>query len=265
MSLADNLKRIRKEKHISQEELAEELNVSRQAISKWAQGICLPEAKMLLLISEKLDVSLDGLMSDSPAVSDEADPVSNQIKDDGVHRQSKKRRTVYFLLGALFIVALCLAPVLYNLQKETDNDDFDHIVVVSPNVESELDGETVVNEAVETSQRGDTIFTTPEDRDRIFELSCEFAEAYFAQDFDSIRLFLSTDFVGNPKDTCPWTGIDTYTVQGVDSISTEKANGTKVISIEFRNPDYPDSFVYLTIEFVKLDGEWKIHAYYLQP
>ncbi len=100
-------------------------------------------------------------------------------------------------------------------------------------------------------------------RDRIFELSCEFAEAYFAQDFDSIRLFLSTDFVGSPKDACPWTGIDTYTVQGVDSISAEKANGTKVISIEFRNPDYPDSFVYLTIEFVKLDGEWKIHAYYL--
>ena len=41
MSLADNLKRIRKERHISQEELAEELNVSRQAISKWEQGICL--------------------------------------------------------------------------------------------------------------------------------------------------------------------------------------------------------------------------------
>ena len=263
MSLADNLKRIRKERHISQEELAEELNVSRQAISKWEQGICLPEAKMLLLISEKLDVSLDGLMSDSPAVSDEADPVSNQIKDDGGHRQSKKRRTVYFLSGALLIVVFCLAPILFHLQKETENHD--STVVVSPNVESELDSETVVNEAVETSQKGDTIFTTPEDRDRIFELSCEFAEAYFAQDFDSIRLFLSTDFVGSPKDTCPWTGIDTYTVQGVDSISTEKDNGTKVISIEFRNPDYPDSFVYLTIEFVKLDGEWKIHAYYLQP
>ena len=197
--------------------------------------------------------------------SDEADPVSHQIKEDGVHRQPKKRRTGYFLLGALFIVALCLAPVLYKLQKETDSDASDHTVIVSPNAERELDSETVVNDAVETSQKGDTIFTTPEDRDRIFELSCEFAEAYFAQDFDSIRLFLSTDFVGSPKDTCPWTGIDTYTVQGVDSISTEKTNGTKVIFIEFRNPDYLDSFVYLTIEYVKLDGEWKIHAYYLQP
>ena len=77
--------------------------------------------------------------------------------------------------------------------------------------------------------------------------------------------FLSADFVGSPKDTSLWTGIDTYTVKGVDSISTEKANGTKVISIEFRNPDYPDSFVYLTVEFAKRDDEWKIHAYYLEP
>lgn len=265
MSLADNLKRIRKEKHISQEELAEELNVSRQAISKWEQGICLPEAKMLLLISEKLAVSLDGLMSESPAVSDEADLVSGQIKDDGAHRQSKKRRTVYFLLGALFIIALCLTPVLFKPQKDTDKDDYDHTVVVSPIVESAVDSEVIMNKDLDTSQRDNAVFTTPEDRDRIFELSCEFAEAYFTQNIDSIRLFLSTDFAGNPKDTSPWAGIDTYTVQGVDSISTEKANGIKVISIEFRNPDYPDSFVYLSIEFVKRDGEWKIHAYYLQP
>ena len=64
MSLPDNLKRIRKERHISQEALAEELNVSRQAVSKWEQGICLPEAKMLLLISEKLNVSLDDARMD---------------------------------------------------------------------------------------------------------------------------------------------------------------------------------------------------------
>ena len=39
MSFAENLQRIRKEKHLSQEELAEMLNVSRQAVSKWEQGV----------------------------------------------------------------------------------------------------------------------------------------------------------------------------------------------------------------------------------
>ena len=39
MSFADNLKQLRKEKQLSQEELAEILDVSRQAVSKWEQGI----------------------------------------------------------------------------------------------------------------------------------------------------------------------------------------------------------------------------------
>lgn len=39
MSFAKNLKQLRKEKHLSQEELAEILDVSRQAISKWEQGV----------------------------------------------------------------------------------------------------------------------------------------------------------------------------------------------------------------------------------
>ena len=39
MSFADNLKQIRKEHNLSQEEMAELLNVSRQAVSKWEQGV----------------------------------------------------------------------------------------------------------------------------------------------------------------------------------------------------------------------------------
>ena len=39
MSFADNLKRARKERNLSQEELAELLNVSRQAVSKWETGV----------------------------------------------------------------------------------------------------------------------------------------------------------------------------------------------------------------------------------
>lgn len=63
MSFADNLKQLRKERQLSQEELAEMLDVSRQAISKWEQGIGYPEVEKLLLLSHKLNISLDSLMS----------------------------------------------------------------------------------------------------------------------------------------------------------------------------------------------------------
>jgi len=62
MSFADNLKQLRKEKQLSQEELAEILDVSRQAVSKWEQGIGYPEVEKLLLLSSKLSISLDSLM-----------------------------------------------------------------------------------------------------------------------------------------------------------------------------------------------------------
>ena len=62
MSFAENLKQLRKEKQLSQEELAEILDVSRQAVSKWEQGIGYPEVEKLLLLSSKLSISLDSLM-----------------------------------------------------------------------------------------------------------------------------------------------------------------------------------------------------------
>ena len=63
MSFSENLKQIRKEHHLSQEELAEFLDVSRQAVSKWEQGQGYPEVEKLLLLSNKLNISLDALMS----------------------------------------------------------------------------------------------------------------------------------------------------------------------------------------------------------
>lgn len=62
MSFADNLQSIRKEKQLSQEELAEKIGVSRQAISKWEQGSGYPETEKLIILSQELNVSLDYLM-----------------------------------------------------------------------------------------------------------------------------------------------------------------------------------------------------------
>lgn len=59
MSFAENLRQIRKEKGLSQEELAEILDVSRQAVSKWEQGQGYPEVEKLLFLSRELNLSLD--------------------------------------------------------------------------------------------------------------------------------------------------------------------------------------------------------------
>jgi len=64
MSFAENLKHIRKKRNITQEQLADMLSVSRQAISKWESGFGYPETEKLLIISKELSVSLDYLFSE---------------------------------------------------------------------------------------------------------------------------------------------------------------------------------------------------------
>ena len=63
MHFAENLKQLRKDRGLSQEALAELLDVSRQAVSKWEQGEGYPEVEKLLYLAQTLNISLDALMS----------------------------------------------------------------------------------------------------------------------------------------------------------------------------------------------------------
>lgn len=79
MSFADNLQSIRKEKRLSQEELAERIGVSRQAISKWEQGSGYPETEKLLVLSRELNVSIDYLMLGETRTADNNKSASHNI------------------------------------------------------------------------------------------------------------------------------------------------------------------------------------------
>ena len=64
MALPEKLYALRKKSGLSQEQLAETLNVSRQAISKWEGGSAMPESDKLLALSNYFGVSLDYLLKD---------------------------------------------------------------------------------------------------------------------------------------------------------------------------------------------------------
>ena len=86
MALHDKLYGLRKERGLSQEALAEELGVSRQAISKWESGKAMPESDKLIVISEYFGVSLDYLLRDDvresgPAAMNETKRRKEKIRD----------------------------------------------------------------------------------------------------------------------------------------------------------------------------------------
>lgn len=65
--LSEKLYKLRKNSGLSQEQLAEQLNVSRQAISKWEQGTAVPESEKLITISNYFGVTVDYLLKEDTA------------------------------------------------------------------------------------------------------------------------------------------------------------------------------------------------------
>ena len=81
---SENLTKLRKESGMSQEQLAEELNVTRQAISKWESGTSMPDIDTVIALSEIFNVTTDYLLKGTKdksksAVSDEAKLKSTKI------------------------------------------------------------------------------------------------------------------------------------------------------------------------------------------
>lgn len=85
MALSEKLYELRKKSNLSQEQLAEQLGVSRQAVSKWESGKAVPESETLISISEYFGVTLDYLMkenySPSEVVTDEEAAQTNNGRE----------------------------------------------------------------------------------------------------------------------------------------------------------------------------------------
>ena len=79
MNLKDNLKRIRKENNLSQEELAEKLKVSRQSVSKWEQGITYPEMDKMLEICKLFNLNIDDLLNGDVKETNNTKQAKNNI------------------------------------------------------------------------------------------------------------------------------------------------------------------------------------------
>jgi len=101
MKFHDKLIKLRKNKGISQEELAEMMDVSRQAISRWELSSTLPDVPNLLKISEIFDVSADYLIRDDY----EAD--NNTFVSQGIKTSESGNSKLHYLpliFGAIFLI-----------------------------------------------------------------------------------------------------------------------------------------------------------------
>lgn len=105
MALSETLYTLRRKAGLSQEELAEKLDVSRQAVSKWEQGKAMPETGKLLSIARYFGVSLDDLMGDEM-------PSPQEPPTAPTEEPSRRGRSV---LGLVLSLGGILALILWGL------------------------------------------------------------------------------------------------------------------------------------------------------
>lgn len=82
MNLGENLKKLRKEYNLSQEQLAEKLNISRQAISKWESGKAYPDIDNLILLRDIFNTTIDDLVLREDKVYDNKIEVNYSNTDE---------------------------------------------------------------------------------------------------------------------------------------------------------------------------------------
>ena len=98
--LKDNLKILRKNKGLSQEELSIKLHVVRQTVSKWESGLSVPDAEMLMTISEILETPVSEILGESieekekndlKVISEKLEVINEQL----AMKQKQKRKFRY--------------------------------------------------------------------------------------------------------------------------------------------------------------------------
>lgn len=105
--LNENIKAIRKSKGLSQQELAIKLNVVRQTISKWEQGLSVPDSDMLISISEVLETPVSTLLGEA-VVETEADTLKAiSEKLEVINLQLAQKKTMRRKIIRWLLIALC--------------------------------------------------------------------------------------------------------------------------------------------------------------
>ncbi len=116
MNLDEKIKKIRKDNKMSQEELAEILNVTRQTISNWENGKNYPDIETLVKISDKFNISLDILLKENMKMVKEIDKNIKNIK---------KYKTTLIAIISLIVILACAFGVYgikyYNTKDKLEN------------------------------------------------------------------------------------------------------------------------------------------------
>ncbi len=119
--LKENIKAIRKSKGFSQQELAVKLNIVRQTVSKWEQGLSVPDADLLISLSEALETPVSTLLGETvietevdtlKSISEKLEVINMQL----AQRKNTRRKMIHWSLILLCAIMVIVYAILFTLE-----------------------------------------------------------------------------------------------------------------------------------------------------
>lgn len=145
MTIYDKLVQLRKRKGWSQEDLAEKLDVSRQAISRWENGTALPDAYNLLQLSHLYDVSTDYLLNDEYESDDDLPRVKSV---EATLNNTVKMNQMFLLVAAVAFILAAIAFLIAGIEQ------LNIVMIISAVVNAILSGISVYRYEKSRKSRG---------------------------------------------------------------------------------------------------------------
>lgn len=125
MKFEEKLIKLRKQKALSQEELAEKLNVTRQTISKWELGQSKPDMDKLIEMSKFFEISLENFANDELGLEEKEQVVE---KTEIKKTERKPRKFLLYIIIIIFIAAIITLAARITLEREKNKEEGNGIV-----------------------------------------------------------------------------------------------------------------------------------------
>ena len=138
----------RREKNLTQEQLAEKLGVSNKTISKWENGKCMPDYSIIEQLCKELSVTLSELMDGEDAAEDSVRVYDDEQILDLLRRTQELERQKGILYGVILIVLGIASSALSKTTGGTDVQDFFSGVLMGLSVAEILAGIAIVGKSI---------------------------------------------------------------------------------------------------------------------
>lgn len=124
MEVSEKILKLRKANNLTQEELAEKLDVSRQSVSKWETGQTIPELEKLVALSEVFNVTTDYLLKQSELNELSIKTEILEKRQEELSRENEKRQSKHYCIFCCVGIYLAAAAIVMLVNSISMENDF---------------------------------------------------------------------------------------------------------------------------------------------